>query len=187
MNSKGCNLEAIVHGLDSYLAKHSVSFVAMEGEVLNRSSFALVDGIDFSGSLTPLPAALGERKLVSGVNDTGPNTTRTLAILAQAAQKFITLELEKRAGECYNAPVVKPLSDLSAQAKLNLLSADVLRVIQSFRSGQYIIALIMLALAKKIKGLVPYGSRHQQSDLCSNSEKITVQTLVCFPAVQTLF
>ena len=29
--------------------------------------------------------------------------------------------------------------------------------------------------------------RQQQSDLCSNSEKITVQTLVCFPAVQTLF
>ena len=40
MNSGGCNLEAIVHGLDSYLIKQNVSFVAMEGEVLNRSSFA---------------------------------------------------------------------------------------------------------------------------------------------------
>ena len=73
MNSGGCNLEAIAHGLDAYLIKHNVAFVAMEGEVLNQSSFALVDGIDFSGSLTPLPAALGERKLVSGVNDTGPH------------------------------------------------------------------------------------------------------------------
>ena len=72
MNSGGCNLEAIAHGLDAYLIKHNVAIVAMEGEVLNRSSFALVDGIDFSESLTPLPAALGERKLVSGVNDTGP-------------------------------------------------------------------------------------------------------------------
>merc|ERR1712086_10089 len=115
----------------------------MEGEVRNLSSFALVDGIDFANTLTPLPAALGEKKLVSGVNDTGFNTTRTLAILAQAAQKFITLELEKRAGECYNAPVIKPLSELTPQAKLNLLSADVLRVIQSFQSGQYILALIM--------------------------------------------
>ena len=64
--------------------------------------------------------------------------------------------------------MVKPLSDLSAQAKLNLLSADVLRVIQSFRSGQYIIALIMLALAKKIKGLVPYGS-------CSSHLQTTIR------------
>ena len=158
MNSTGCNLEAIVHGLDSFLIKQNVAFVAIEGKVRNRSNFALVDGIDFSATLTPLPAALGEKKLVPGVNDTGPNTTRTLAILAQAAQKFITLELEKRAGECYNAPVVKPLSGLSPQAKLNLLSADALRVIQSFQSGQYIIALIMLALANKIEGMVPPGS-----------------------------
>jgi hypothetical protein len=54
MNSGGCNLEAIVHGLDAYLIKQNVAFVAMEGEVRNRSSFALVDGIDFSASLTPL-------------------------------------------------------------------------------------------------------------------------------------
>ena len=66
------------------------------------------------------------------VSGSGPNTTRTLTILAQASQEFVTLELVKRAGECYNAPVVKPLSDLSPQAKLNLLSADVLRFIQSF-------------------------------------------------------
>ena len=158
MNTAGCNLEAIVHGLDPFLIKQNVSFVAMEGEVQSLSSFALVDGLDFSSTLQPLPAALGEKKLVSGVNDTGFNTTRTLTILAQAAQKFITLELEKRAGECYNAPVVKPLSSLTPQAKLNLLSADVLRVIQSFQSGQYIIALTMLALAYKIEGMVPPGS-----------------------------
>ena len=68
MNAIGCNLVAVVHGLDSYLAKYAVSIIVLEGAVLKRRSFAVVDGIDMSSVLTPLPVGLGERKLVENVN-----------------------------------------------------------------------------------------------------------------------
>ena len=87
----GCDLVAVVQGLDSYLAKHGMSIIVLEGEASKRSGFAMVDGIDMSSVLTPLPSALGSMKLVKGVNDSGANTTRTLSILAQASQEFATL------------------------------------------------------------------------------------------------
>ena len=110
MNAIGCNLVAVVHDLDSYLAKYDVSFIVLEGSVVKRRCFTVVDGIDMSSILTPLPVGLGERKLVEGVNDTGPNTAMTLSILSQADHEFVTLEMERRAGQHFGATAIKPLS-----------------------------------------------------------------------------
>ena len=119
----------------------------------------MVDGIDMSSILTPLPVGLGERKLVENVNDSGHNTALTLSILSQADHEFVTLEIERRAGQYYDAPAVKPLSGMAPQAKLNLMSADVLRHLQSFTTGQYIIAQAMHTLAEKVASLMAPGSQ----------------------------
>ena len=109
-----------------------------------------MDGYDADSLLTPLPAVLGRKQLVEGVNDTEDNVGRTSTVLVGTAREFITLELYKRGGGHAEAPVVKHLAALTDQARLDLLPWEVQAHMLTFRAGQYLIARIIFNLVERI-------------------------------------
>ena len=70
LTGAGCDLEQILRGIDHYLLVFGVSTVTRTGDVSVQGQSTRVDGYDVDSLLTPLPAVLGRKQLVEGINDT---------------------------------------------------------------------------------------------------------------------
>ena len=89
LTGAGCDLEQILRGIDHYLLTFNVSTVTRTGDVSNQGQSARVDGYDADSLLTPLPAELGWKQVVEGVNDTEDNVGEILTVLVGAARELI--------------------------------------------------------------------------------------------------
>ena len=82
-----------MRGIDRYLLIFNVSTVTRNGDVSVQGQSAKVDGYDADLLLTPLPAVLGRKQLVEGINGTEGSVGRTNKVLVGTARELITREL----------------------------------------------------------------------------------------------
>lgn len=66
-----------------------------------------------------------------------------------------TAEVTTRGCGYYGAPVVTPLTNVTAQGGLDLLSEDALRVTRPYKSFRFVIAMIMRGLIDKARAEIP--------------------------------
>ena len=158
LTGAGCDLEQILKGIDNYLLTFDVSVVTRNGDVSTQEQFAAVDGYEADSMLIPLPAVLGWKQIVEGLNDTEVNVGKTNAVLVGTAREFMTMELTKRGIGYDGAPIVKNLDTLTDQGRLDLLPWEVQSHMLTFRAGQYIIARIVAILVERIKSVLPSGA-----------------------------